>query len=353
MFNGKRLHLAGLARAGHALSARLARRPAERASGAAGGAAEAIGGVHVDSAHLASLEMAAREFHFKPRQPVHSVLAGRHASRVRGRGLDFEELRVYLPGDDIRSMDWRVTARSGVPHVRVYSEEKDRPVLLLVDQRMNMFFGTRRAMKSVSAAEAAALVAWRVLMDGDRVGGLVFGDDDFTQLRPKRSRDAVQQLLGEIARRNQRLRADAPAGRGASQLNKALQQAARLAHHDHLVVVVSDFDGHDELTRELMTRIAARNDLLAVVVHDPFLSELPPSGDLVVSDGELQVELGLGRDAVRKGIAQFVSERSRELFEWRHRIGVPVLPLSAAEETAPQLRRLLGQDNLPTGRGSR
>ncbi|MEJ8859733.1 DUF58 domain-containing protein [Variovorax robiniae] len=310
-----------------------------------------VEGVHVSAAQLAGLELAARDFHFLPHQPVHSVLAGRHASRVRGRGLDFEELRPYLPGDDIRSMDWRVTARSGVPHVRVYSEEKDRPVLLLVDQRMNMFFGTRRAMKSVSAAEAASLVAWRVLMDGDRVGGIVFGDADFTELRPQRSRDSVQQLLGEIVRRNQLLRADAPAGRGAAILNQAMEKAARVAHHDHLVVVVSDFDGHDALTRDLLARIAARNDLLAMVVHDPFLSELPPSGDLVVSDGELQVELGLGRNTVRRGIAEFVDARSRELFEWRHRIGVPVLPLSAAEETAPQLRRLLGQDTKQARRG--
>lgn len=308
-------------------------------------------GVRVDAADLATLEVAARDFHFMPRQPVHSVLAGRHASKVRGRGLEFEELRPYLPGDDIRSMDWRVTARSGQPHVRVYSEAKDRPVLLLVDQRMNMFFGTRRAMKSVSAAEAAALLAWRVLMDGDRVGGLVFGDEDFTELRPRRSREAVLHLLGEVARRNQMLRADAPARRGGAQLNEALLRAARLAHHDFLVVVISDFDGHDALTRDLMTRIAARNDLLAVIVHDPFMNELPPSGELVVSDGELQVELGLGREAVRRGIAQFVDARSRELFDWRHLIGVPVLPLSAAEESAPQLRRLLGQDTARARRG--
>ncbi len=332
-----RLNLASRARA------LPAKAPARAAPAAASGASQP--GVHVSAADLAALELAARDFHLQPRQPVHSVLAGRHGSKVRGRGLEFEEVRPYLPGDDIRSMDWRVTARTGAPHVRVYSEEKDRPVLLLVDQRINMFFGTRRAMKSVAAAEAAALVAWRVLMDGDRVGGLVFGDADFSEHRPRRSRDAVLQLLGEIARRNQLLRADAPAGRGGAQLNEALARAARLAHHDHLVVVISDFDGHDALTRELMTRIAARNDLLAVIVHDPFMSELPHAGELVVSDGELQLELGLGRDAVRRGIAQFVNARSRELFDWRHLIGVPVLPLSAAEETAPQLRRLLGQDS--------
>ena len=119
-------------------------------------------GVRVSAAELAALQASARDFHFLPRQPVHSVLAGRHSSKVRGRGLEFEELRPYLPGDDIRSMDWRVTARTGAPHVRVYSEEKDRPVLLLVDQRINMFFGTRQATSAAASAAATDFMARRV-----------------------------------------------------------------------------------------------------------------------------------------------------------------------------------------------
>lgn len=328
--------------------ASLARSPVPAGPGQA---TRAQPGVSVDAAALAALEVAARDFHFLPRQPVHSVLAGRHASKVRGRGLTFEELRGYLPGDDIRSMDWRVTARTGKPHVRVYSEEKDRPVLLLVDQRINMFFGSRRAMKSVVAAEAAALAAWRVLSEGDRVGGLVFGDGGCTELAPRRSRQAVEHLLGEIARHNQALRADAPARRGAGQLNAALERAARLARHDHLVIVISDFDGHDAATRDLMLSMSARNDLLTMLVYDPFLLELPDSGHLVVSDGELQVELGFGQASTRKGIAEFVDAQSRNLLGWHRAIGVPLLPLSAAEETPLQLRRLLGQA-LPQGQGT-
>ncbi|PZX24203.1 conserved hypothetical protein; putative exported protein [Cupriavidus phytorum] len=304
---------------------------------------QAVAGVSVDAAALARLEVAARDFHFLPRQPVHSVLAGRHASRVRGRGLTFEELRLYLPGDDLRSMDWRVTARTGQPHVRVYTEEKDRPVLLVVDQRINMFFGSRRAMKSVSAAEAAALAAWRVLAEGDRVGGVVLGDDRIEAFAPRRSRDAVQQLLGGIARFNQALRADAPARRAAGQLNAALERTARMARHDCLVIVVSDFDGHDSRTRDLMLALATHNDVLTILVHDPFLGALPGSGQLVVSDGELQVELGFGHAATRRGIAEFADARARTLLDWHHAMGVPLLPLSAAEETAPQLRRLLGR----------
>ncbi|WP_354686315.1 DUF58 domain-containing protein [Cupriavidus necator] len=305
-------------------------------------ASAATPGVSVDAAALAALEVTAREFHFLPRQPVHSVLAGRHASRVRGRGLTFEELRLYLPGDDIRSMDWRVTARTGKPHVRVYTEEKDRPVLLVVDQRINMFFGSRRAMKSVAAAEAAALVAWRVLAEGDRIGGVVVGDAGSETFIPRHSRQAVQKLLGGIARFNRGLRADAPARRAAGQLNAALEHAAREARHDCLVIVISDFDGHDARTRALMLALGARNDVLTMLVHDPFLSELPESGQLVVSDGELQVELGFGQAAVRRSIAEFADAHGKALLDWHHAMGVPLLPLSAAEDTALQLRRLLG-----------
>lgn len=302
----------------------------------------ALAGVTIDVAALNALEGAARDFHFQPGQPVHSVLAGRHGSRVRGRGLAFEELRRYVAGDDIRSMDWRVTARTGKPYVRVYTEEKDRPVVLVVDQRINMFFGSRRAMKSVTTAEAAALAAWRVLADGDRVGGVVFGDTTIDTFPPKRSRAAVEQLLGGIARHNAALRADTKARRSAGQLNLALERCARMVTHDSLVIVISDFDGHDKTTRERLLGIAARNDVLTVLVHDPFLSALPTSGNLVVSDGELQVELSFGKTSLRRSIADFFTAHGKHLVDWHEAIGVPMLPLSAAEDTTAQVRRLLG-----------
>jgi len=310
-------------------------------------AAEAARGAYVSAADLAQYEHLARDFSFLPRQPVHSLLSGRHASRVRGRGLDFEELRLYLPGDDIRSIDWRVTARTRKPHVRVYTEERDRPALFLVDQRVNMFFGTRRAMKSVAAAEVAALGAWRALAQGDRVGGFVFNDRHIEEVRPLRSRASVMRLLGAVARQNAELRADCDTARAPAQLDAALEAAARVAKHDCLVVIASDFDGNGASTRDLLLQLAAHNDVLAVALYDPFLVELPRSGDLVVSDGELQVELKMGGASMRKGIAEFADARSQAMLAWQHDLGIPVLPLSAAEETAPQVRRLLGQGGAP------
>jgi uncharacterized protein (DUF58 family) len=303
----------------------------------------ATGGAYITLDDLSALETAARDFSFLPRQPVHSILTGRHASRVRGRGLAFEELRPYLPGDDIRTMDWRSTARMGKPYVRVYTEEKDRPALVVVDQRINMFFGTRRAMKSVAAAEAAALCAWRILAVGDRVGGWVFNDERLAEVRPARSRTAVTRLLEVVVEQNALLRADSAARRTPSRLNDALEAVARVAEHDHAVIVISDFDGHDESTRDLLLGLSLHNDVIAMLIYDPFLFELPSAGAMVVSDGELQVELPFGAGRVRKRLSQAADARLKELLEWRSEIGVPVLPISSAEGTAEQLRKLLGR----------
>src|SRR3954462_15485055 len=148
-------------------------------------------GVYIDLDDLIALEYRGRKVSFLPRQPVHSLLSGRFASRMRGRGLNFEEIRDYRPGDDVRSIDSKVTARLQKPHVRVFNEERDRQALLVVDQRLPMFFGSQRSMKSVTAAEAAAISAWRVLGAGDRVGAIVFNDTELAEFRPRRSRATV------------------------------------------------------------------------------------------------------------------------------------------------------------------
>ena len=203
-------------------------------------------GVYVSLDDLLALEYRGRKVSFLPRQPVHSLLSGRFASRMRGRGLNFEEIRDYRPGDDVRSIDWKVTARLQKPHMRVFNEERDRQALLVVDQRLSMFFGSRRAMKSVTAAEAAAISAWRVLGAGDRVGAIVFDDRGLTEIRPRRSRATVLQILTAIVAQNQALGVGRGLSASPSMLNKALQQAQRRALHDAAVIIISDFDGADD-----------------------------------------------------------------------------------------------------------
>lgn len=302
-------------------------------------------GVHVTTEQLVALEGRARDLSFVQKARSHQQLAGRMQSALRGRGLIFEELREYLPGDDIRSIDWRVTARTSKPVVRVYGEEKERPTLVLVDQRINMFFGSRLSMKSVTAAEAAMLCAWRILGSGDRIGGFVFGDNTVDEVKPHRSRNAVIALGDHIARQNAALNAAYSIPPSTTALNDVLRRTATIAHHDHLIIVVSDLNGHDATTRNLLLRLSGSNDVICLLVYDPFLLELPSSGDIVVSGGALQAQLPLGQRSIRSSVDNFARERGRELRNWQRQLGLPILPISAAEETAPQIRRLLEQSS--------
>ena len=297
--------------------------------------------IRINLAHLRRLEGEAKALRFLPRQPARSVLNGRHASRLRGRGLNFEELRGYLPGDDTRAIDWKVTARTGAPHIRVYTEEHDCPALIVVDQRMSMFFGSRLNMKSVTAAETAALAAFRILDQGDRVGGIVFGDEIIAEIRPQRSRRAVNALLSAIAAANKELRAEAPVVEPMP-LNRPLEAVARIAKRDHLVLLISDFDGIDDRTHTLIGGLVRHNDVVLALVTDPSAHKLPESRHLIVSDGVLQAEIQMESGSVRRALADISSGRLQRILDWERTLGVPVLPLSAGGETLPQIRKLMG-----------
>jgi uncharacterized protein (DUF58 family) len=214
--------------------------------------------------------------------------------------------------------------------------------MLVVDQRLSMFFGTKRAMKSVTAAEAAGLGVWRLFTQGDRVGAVVFDDRGVVEVKPHRSRRQALRILHAILEKNHALRADASWLAAPSMLNTALQSASRLVTHDYVVAVVSDFDGVDDETERLVTELAQHNDVIAVPIYDLSQTTLPPEGRFVVGDGELQVELDLGRETVRKGLLDFGGQRLARVFRWQAERGVAVLPLSTAEEPALQMRRLLG-----------
>lgn len=298
-------------------------------------------GVYADLDELIRIQFKARDFSFMPQQPVSSILSGRYASRLRGRGLNFEEIRRYLPGDDTRNIDWKITARTRSPHVRVYTEEKDRGVLLLVDQRQNMFFGSRDRLKSVTAAELAALAAWRALDVGDRIGAIVFNDTEVREFKPHRSRESVMQILGEVVRQNHALAADSTVAPNPDQLNRVLEKARVLAPHDVLVILISDGLGADEHTERLTAGLVAHNDLLVLLVHDPLRVE-PTGPRLTISDGSRQMELDLSKPSVGETIAADYRDERDGLNRYLRRLSAPMLMISNQGDVVAQVRRLLG-----------
>lgn len=245
-------------------------------------------GVVITLDEMMRFEYYVQDIPLLPQHPVYSILAGRHASRLRGRGLDFEEVRIYVPGDDIRNIDWRVTARTGVTHSKVFNEEKERPTFIVVDQTSTLFFGSQERMKSVVAAQVAALSAFYTVRRGDRVGGIIFNEDDNEYIPSARSKSHVQYLLTCIAKMNAQLPLRTNIRPHTPALNEILHRTGTLVTHDYVVTVVSDFSQIDDDTIRHLRHIAAHNDVMLVHLTDPLDAQLP-AGRLVLTNGSKQL----------------------------------------------------------------
>lgn len=245
--------------------------------------------------------------------------AGALTARQRGRGVDFAEVRAYQAGDDVRTIDWRVTARTNEPHTKVFREERERPTLICVDQSQSMFFGSRGRLKSVLAAELAARHAWQALAMGDRVGSIVIDNKSTRVQKPKRSARHVARLLGDVADANQQLTRHTQASDDRRPLLDALRTAHQLAPSGHRVIVISDFgalqtdvvndQASDQQWREVLIALARHNDTIAEVLTDPLESALPLRDPAAVTDGANRLEFDAGNAALRERYSEQFSLR--------------------------------------------
>jgi uncharacterized protein (DUF58 family) len=215
--------------------------------------------------------------------------------------------------------------------------------MLVVDQRMSMYFGSVRNMKSVTAAEAAAIAAFRILRVGDRIGGIVFGDEDQAEFAPKRSQRLLFAMLQSIAEMNSSLAANRTVNARPGRLNEVLQSVSRLAGHDHLVIVLSDFSGIDETTRQRLSNIAVHNDVILMLVYDPIAEHLQSGQRVVIGDAVRQADIDFTSSATTEAVSNYSRGRLQRIYDWQREINLSVLPLSAAEDTLPQIHRLMGR----------
>ncbi|MCG6966402.1 MAG: DUF58 domain-containing protein [Chromatiaceae bacterium] len=268
-------------------------------------------GTRIDLKALIALRLEAGRLQLAPRGKVLATRSGGHLSRFRGRGMEFDESRVYQPGDDPRNMDWRVTARSAQPHVKLFREERERPVWLLVDNGPGMRFGTRVAFKSVVAAQAAALLAWAAADKGDRVGGLVFDEHRHVEHRPAARTRGLLPFLNTLADFSsatasnwQHRDAKVPPLPGLVSLSGAAGHLVHLVRPGSLVFLISDFAGLDERDAAWLARLAAGSEVVFVHIYDALEAVAPPSGRYPVIDGERRAVLDTGNVALRSAWSQ-------------------------------------------------
>lgn len=224
---------------------------------------------------------------------IKSHQSGGFVSRFKGRGMEFDEARLYQPGDDIRSIDWRVTARSGKPHTKLFREERERPVFIAVDNRTTMRFATRGVFKSVQAAKLAALIAWMAQQHGDRIGGQVFTDSGCMDLKPQHGRHAVLAFFHSLLNPEQGINSDFTLEHGLARLNHHARPGS-------LVYIISDFRGLNMAAENHLSRLARHCNVVLILVFDPLENSLPENGryrftdnikDVVVDTGDRQKQL--------------------------------------------------------------
>ncbi|RYZ95827.1 MAG: DUF58 domain-containing protein, partial [Moraxellaceae bacterium] len=259
-------------------------------------------GAYANLADLLRLRFAAQDLRLFVKRPVKSLLNGAERTRFRGRGMDFEEVRLYQAGDDIRSIDWRVTARTQVPHTKLYREERERPVFILVDQRSSMFFGSKQCFKSVLAAHVGANLAWAALNNSDRVGGLVFGDNSQRDIRPRRSKHAVLELLHQILEFNRQLRSPI-AQQSTKNLLSLLTDTRRIAKPGCALFIISDFQDYDQQCEQHLFELARHTDVTLIHLFDPLEKQLSSNMRLSVSDGQVRLQLPTNETQFQKAYA--------------------------------------------------
>ncbi|MCX7089442.1 MAG: DUF58 domain-containing protein [Methylococcales bacterium] len=272
---------------------------------------------------------------------IKSMQSGGYVSRFKGRGMEFDEVRLYQPGDDIRRIDWKVTARSGAPHTKTFREERERPIFIAVDNRPTMQFATRGVFKSVQAAKLAALIAWAAEKQGDRIGGQLFSLHQCQELKPQNGKQAVLRFLNLLASNTSASNSSVAA---ATQSEPALsldQILARLIQHTrpgNRIYIISDFRGMNSKAEQHLMRLARHCEVVLIMVYDPLESSLPTKGRYRFTDGERDRVVDGGDKQRVLAYQQRFSEHQHHLEQLAKKIGLAFMSCTTHADPLSRLR---------------
>ena len=298
-------------------------------------------GIRIGLAELIDMRHRVREIQLFAQAGQRSPLVGLHHSRLRGRGVDFDQVRVYQAGDDVRNIDWRVTARTQEPHTKLFHEERERPIFILVEQSQRLFFSSGLNFKSVLAAQAAALFGWAALGHNDRVGGLVFGDTEHYEIKPRRSKQSLLQLLNRLARVNQSLHTEAVPH--PDNLGLALRRAREVLRPGSLAIVICDERALSAAAEQHLSLLSRHCDLLLMPISDPLDHALPATGLLRFAQRSAQLELDTLDPHLRQTYRHQAEARVERWDTLAQKLRVVLMPLNTQREMLDQLRDYLAE----------
>jgi uncharacterized protein (DUF58 family) len=298
----------------------------------------ASSGVTATLDELIQLSLKARSVRLESRRQVTFAPSGLQSSRLRGRGVDYQESRNYQPGDDIRHMDWRVTARTGRPHTKLYQEERERSVIVMVDFNASMFFGTQQAFKSVVAARAAAFLGWAAIYHGDRIGGFLFGHQEHQDVPVTGGRRGALQLIRALVAATAFDKMPTSDSRSQG-FGETLKRLRRIVRPGSLVVILSDFYGVDKDTELNLSRLRQHNDVVACLIADRVELTAPPPGRYAITDSLQTGILDVYSPQVRERYELYCASRQQRVKNLLGKYAIPLLTLMTYQDTASQLQQ--------------
>ncbi|MBM4206494.1 MAG: DUF58 domain-containing protein [Gammaproteobacteria bacterium] len=273
------------------------------------------------------------------RLTIRAQQSGGFVSAFKGRGMEFDETRLYQHGDDIRAIDWRVTARTGKTHTKLFREEREKPVFISVDNRKAMHFATRGVFKSVQAKKLAALLAWITNQQGDRIGGQIFSVSSCRELKPQNGKHAVLQFLNELI--NDRIKeqiADKPADQDGISLAHILARLARHARPGSLIYIVSDFRGINNQVENHLLKLSEHCDVVLIFIYDPLEKTLPTQGRFRFTDEHKDIVVDTGDKQRLMNYQHHFEVRLRKLKQIALRRGMALLQCSTQDDPVQLLR---------------
>jgi len=294
-------------------------------------------GAYVSVDELLQLRHLAKDMTLEANKRSTAIVDGESRTSIRGRGMEFAEVRPYQVGDDIRNIDWRVTARTQKPYTKLFQEEKERPVYILVDQRSPMFFGSEKQFKSVLATKVAAVIAWAALNNNDRIGAMVFSDNEQTDSRARRGKHAVLAMLHQLFSFNQQLRSPA-ASNISNTLVDMLNDLRRVAKPGSAVYIISDFHDFNDACKEPLSVLARHTDVSVFHVYDMLERQLPIAHALSISDGVEKLKIAGQPDNFQHAFTQLFDKTRDAVATAAMHAGVSFASLSTGKDLSNLVR---------------
>lgn len=287
----------------------------------------------------------ARQFNLSSIKKATSAISGLHDSRFRGRGMDYLESRIYQAGDDIRNMDWRVTARTGNAHTKLFQEERERPTYLVVDTNSSLQFGTKTQFKSVLASQIAALLGWSSVLQGDRIGVLTYGIHGVHIVKATAGKRGMMGVMSHLIQANE-ASADANQEPEQHNLDQALKQLRTIIRPGSLVLVISDFYALGADAKKHLLQLRKHNDVLGIKVCDPFENQMPLPALYGVQTEQRARVLDSKNQRVQEKLKQKQADHILSLKEHIIKAGVPLIPVQTNDPWVNVLKNGLGNPAL-------